>query len=58
MFFSKNYLTRIFLFFVSSKFHAFYDTEKFRENSYLEKKKFYVIFKLLLFHQFFKLLSV
>ena len=29
-----------FYFFVSSNFHAFSDAEKFRENSYIEKKNF------------------
>ena len=36
LFFSKNYLTRIFLFFVATKFHTFSNAAKFRENPYLE----------------------
>ena len=54
MFYSKNYFTRFIYFF----FYAFSDAEKFRENSYLQKQFFNVIFKRLLFHQFFKVLSV
>ena len=50
MFYSKNYLTRIFLFFCFIKIWCVQRCQKFQENSYLEKKFFNVIFKRLLFY--------
>ena len=55
MFYSKKYFTRVFLFFCFMRSAMPTNSEKILS---WRKNMFNVIFKLLLFHQFFKLLNV